>query len=154
MIRLTSTDANDPAYYRYSLFRDSSQIMALTELIYCESRGEPFEGKAMVGMVAINESILHNKPIADVVNNTRRYDGARHFSKSRKINREYIESYAAAKYSFYNHTLPLSVLYFYNPKTSTDYKFIKSISNHIYMRIGNHIFCHDPDVLCSLTTDF
>lgn len=116
--------------------------LLLARLIQAEAGGEPEEGKLAVASTVINISKYKNWTIRRTIYDKGRFDGihSRRFlsppdESCKEVARQVILGY---------NTLPASVMYFHNPKISTDTAWVKFISKYPYKKIGNHLFCYHP----------
>lgn len=128
------------------VFNNNSQKMQLTDndiylmaqVVYAESRAEPFDGKVAVASVILNR-LLHPefpKTIEGVV----KQKGA--FSCIRNGKIDVIpnsECYNAVLEAIKGKDPTNRAVFFYNPRTATS-KWMKNISKENVIPIGNHVF--------------
>lgn len=116
--------------------------LLLARLIQAEAGGEPFEGKRAVADVVINISRYKHWTISRTIYDKGRFDGIR---SKRFLSPPDDSSKEAARLAILgDNLLPASVMYFHNPKISTDTAWVKYISRFPYKKIGEHLFCHHP----------
>lgn len=114
----------------------------LARLVNAEAGNESFEGMHAVADVVVHIANHKGWSIEQVIYDKGRFDGIR-------TRRFFVEPsrdcYEAARRSLVGiHILPKSVHFFFNPRTSTDTKWINYISKFAYRNIGNHLFCYNP----------
>lgn len=121
-----------------------NDVYLLARLINSESIGEPLSGKVAVGECVINTMIAYNMTMVDVISMTNRFAGV----LTARFNQEPSpESIAAALDAMDGDmTMPRSVVYFYNLKKVKNHTWVNKIRKYKYIIIGNHTFCHDPDL--------
>ena len=123
-------------------------LYLLARLVYSESGGEPYEGKLAVANVVINRMKRKNYTLTKVIYQKGQFDGIKtsRFISTKKgeeiVFKECLK--AAEEILEGKRILPHTVQYFHNPKTSTDNKWTRYIEKHQYMKIGRHLFCHNP----------
>lgn len=123
--------------------QDSPEIKELAMLINSEAEGEPYEGKLAVGQIVLNRAHESGLSIPDIIHAKGQFDGVK--TKRFKITQESLQ--AAREIMCGRVVLPNDYLYFCNPKTSTDSKwvaYLKSFPNEV--RIGNHVFFQKPTI--------
>ena len=119
-----------------------SEYILLAKLINAESGHEPFIGMRAVGDVVMYIAKENNWSIKRTIYDRGRFDGI----NSRRFHKTPSEScYEAARLAILGrHILPAGILFFHNPKTSTDTKWVNYITKYKYKQIGNHLFCYHP----------
>ena len=112
-----------------------SDLILLARLIYCEARGESRRGMIAVANVVLNRASQRNKTIAQVIHRNGQFDGV-YTKQFKRYNNETLEAARVALQGY--KVISDDVLYFYNPKTSTDRAWISKLKT--YEVIGNHNF--------------
>lgn len=116
--------------------------LLLARLVDAEAENQPFEGQRAVADVVLNIAAEKKWPVSRTIKDPGRFDGVH----SKRFHREPTDSCKeAARLSILGRKiLPPSVMYFHNPVTSTDSKWVQFISQYPYALIGNHLFCYKP----------
>lgn len=116
--------------------------LLLARLVDAEAENQPFEGQRAVADVVLNTAAAKKWSVARTITDPGRFDGV----KSKRFHREPTDSCKeAARLAIMGYRiLPANVLYFHNPITSTDSKWVQFISQYPYKLIGNHLFCYKP----------
>lgn len=124
---------NNKTYY---LTNDDIHLMA--QVVYGESRGEPYNGKVAVASVILNR--LCSSKFPNTIKKVISQNNAFSCVKNGKINAEPDKiSYNAVMDALKGNDPTNNALYFYNPKISTC-TWMKNISKKNLITIGNHIF--------------
>lgn len=112
---------------------ESEELLLLASIINAEAEGEPFEGKLGVGTVVLNRG----QDIRTVIFKRGQFDGVngRFYPTSASIRAAHLVL------SGYR-SFPPDVLYFANPKTSTDTAWLKKLK--LFKAINNHNFYVKP----------
>lgn len=129
---------------------DSTKVELLARLIYSEAGGEDYEGQLAVGNVVLNRMERKNKSLKYIIYQKGQFDGIRssRFKYKYKSDSRYHLSKKAAKMLLLGlRILPKTVEFFHNPETSTDTSWTKYLSRYKYKNIGNHLFCHNPNLV-------
>lgn len=143
---VTADNFDIKGYSQHLKERDT--ILLLARLVYSESPHEIYKGKLAVANVVINRKIYSGKSIKAVIYQKGQFDGVnskrfKHVQKGDQ--RAFNECLLAAEEVYYGkRILPKTVMFFHNPKSSTDTKWVKKILRFKYRQIGNHLFCHRP----------
>lgn len=142
MVKLTNRHYNN----KYTM----DDVYLLAQLIYSEARGEELYGKLAVATVVLNR-VEHapawmsqgKRTLEGVVFCPGQFDGVKTKAFYEQFDEESLKAARMVLLEGYR-SFRSSVLYFYNPKISTDKKFIDSIKPVI--KIGNHVFAEDKEV--------
>lgn len=121
-----------------TLYITQSDINLLADLVYAESRGEPFEGKVAVASVVINRVLDRNFPssIKGVIFQSNAFSCVK--NNSIKANPD--SSCYNAVYEAIRGSDPTgNALFFYNPSTATSSWMLNTEKRNV-KSIGNHIF--------------
>lgn len=123
-------------------FRSRDTHTMLARLINSEGAGEILSGQIGIGNVAKNIAEYKQLPIHNIITDAKLFHGVLTV-KYREIPSP--KSYIAALIVLYeNGGFAKNVLYYYNPRTATNTKWVRKIQKYKYAQIGNHIFCYDP----------
>lgn len=117
---------------------NKNDINLMAKLVYCESRGEPFEGKVAVASVVLNRVINPKFPntISDVIFQKNAFSCV----SNGKIIAQPDESCYDAVYEAIRGKDPTNdALFFYNPTIATC-SWMKETSKKDSKKIGNHTF--------------
>lgn len=120
----------------YNVTDDDIYLMA--QIVYAESRSEPFEGKVAVASVILNRlnHAAFPKSIKEVVTQRNAFSCV----KNGKINVIPDESsYSAVREALKGSDPTSKAVFFYNPKIATS-KWMKNVSKTNEKIIGNHVF--------------
>lgn len=115
---------------------DDTYLMA--QIVYAESRSEPFDGKVAVASVILNrlKDPHFPKTVEGVVKQKAAFSCVKH-GKITVVPDE--SSYAAVLEALKGKDPTSSAVFFYNPKISTS-TWMKNIQKHNIKTIGNHVF--------------
>lgn len=138
---------DDNFNYNNALLVESSNFFTITktdidlmaEIVFAESRGEPFDGKVAVASVILNRLYSSDFPdsISAIVYEKNAFSCINQNSDA--LNYTDSEAYDAV-YSALNGNDPTDgALYFYNPKTASS-KWMKNTQKNSCIKIGNHVF--------------
>jgi spore germination cell wall hydrolase CwlJ-like protein len=113
-------------------------VEALARLINAEAAGEGRECQEMVANVVVNRMMWYNATLKEIISKPKQFSG---YNNSR-YNSDYEPQHYKIAYSVLkgNKVLPDNVLYFCNPKTSKNKKFVEYCKNNLYITCENHIF--------------
>lgn len=117
----------------------------LAKLINAEAPYEPYEGQWAVASVVRNRMDFAKKPLVDIVFQSGQFDGIRSSRFKTWTSEQYKIAFRVLVKNETN--LPKSVLFFHNKKTSTDKKWVTTLSKYEFKQIGNHMFCHSKLLL-------
>ena len=120
----------------------TNEYELLAKLVNAEAGNESFEGQRAVADVVVNIAADREWSITYTVYDDGRFDGI----WSKRFDQTPSQScYNAARLALTNnHILPKGVMFFHNPLTSTDGKWVRYITKFEYKQIGNHLFCYHP----------
>lgn len=129
---------------------DQKQVELLARLIYSEANGEPYRGKLAVGNVVLNRAERKGVSLYKIIFQKGQFDGIRTSRFKHKYKDD--ESYqiclkAATELLNGLRVIPNTVEFFHNPTTSTDTGWTRKISKYKHRQIGNHLFCHNPNLV-------
>lgn len=120
------------------LYLKQSDIYLMSQVVYAESKGEPYEGKVAVASVILNRALSDSFPntIESVIFQPRAFscivDG--------QINVEPTQECFDAVYDALNGTDPTGdAVFFYNPDIATC-TWMHTIEKHNVISIGQHLF--------------
>lgn len=115
-----------------------ADIELMAKLVYCESRGEPFEGKVAVASVVLNR--VMNPKFPNTISNVIFQKNAFSCVSNGKIVAQPNESCYDAVYEAIRGKDPTNeALFFYNPTIATC-SWMKETSKKDSKKIGNHTF--------------
>ena len=121
--------------------KEDQEILA--RLIMAEAGQESFMGQRAVADVVVHRSVYWGMSVREVIYDAGEFDGVY------SIWFTVIPSdacYDAARLALLGkHVLPREIMFYHNPSTSTDRKWVSYISKFPYQIIGNHLFCYHPD---------
>ena len=120
-------------------------VVLLAKLINAESPYEPYDGQWAVASVVRNRMDFANKPLVDIVFQSGQFDGIHSSRFKTWTTEQYRIAFRVLVKNERN--LPRSVLFFHNKKTSTDTKWVTTLSKFEYKTIGGHTFCHSKYLL-------
>lgn len=121
---------------RIHITEDDIYLMA--QVVYAESRAEPYKGKVAVASVILNR-VLHPK-FPKTIKGVVKQKGAFSCIKKGKINViPNSECYDAVLEALKGKDPTRKAVFFYNPKIATS-KWMKNVSKHNVIPIGNHVF--------------
>lgn len=129
---------------------DSKEVKLLARLIYSEAGGEPYKGKLAVGNVVLNRMNRKKTSLYKIIFQKGQFDGVRtsRFKYKYKVDKSYQTCIKAATELLNGlRVIPNTVEFFHNPITSTDTGWTRKISKYKYRQIGNHLFCHNPNLM-------
>lgn len=122
----------------YQLNINQSDIDLMAKLVYCESRGEPFEGQVAVASVVLNRVMDPQFP--DTISEVIFQKNAFSCVKDGKLDAKPTESCYSAVYEAIQGKDPTNdALFFYNPSIATC-SWMKETSKKDSKTIGNHTF--------------
>jgi N-acetylmuramoyl-L-alanine amidase len=125
-------------YQNKNIFITDADLHLLAQVVYAESRAEPFEGKVAVASVVLNR-LLHPefpKSIEEVV----KQKGAFSCVINGKIDANPTQDcYKAVSEALKGKDPTNKAVFFYNPKIATS-KWMKNVSKNNVIPIGNHVF--------------
>ncbi|WP_082435967.1 cell wall hydrolase [Desnuesiella massiliensis] len=120
------------------IFLSRGDIELMSQIVYAESKGEPYEGKVAVASVILNR-VAHPsfpKSVKEVINQKNAFSCV----KDGKIIATPDEScYNAVMDAIRGKDPTNNAVFFYNPKTATS-KWMKNIDKANVKSIGNHVF--------------
>lgn len=120
------------------IFLSRGDIELMSQIVYAESKGEPYEGKVAVASVILNR-VAHPrfpKSVKEVINQKNAFSCV----KDGKIIATPDEScYNAVMDAIKGKDPTNNAVFFYNPKTATS-KWMKNIDKDNVKSIGNHVF--------------
>lgn len=124
---------------------DPDHLDLLARLVSCEAGNQPFRGKLAVANVVVNRMEVRNRSLKQVVYRKGQFDGI----KTKRFYSEPDSSCVRAAFLILtgDKVLPKEVLYFHNPKLSTDVKWVRKLKAHLHELIGDHGFYYDPRLL-------
>jgi len=132
--------ADLPEFLVSAKYPTNGKVALLARLINAEAGGEPIQGQYAVASVVLNRMEYKKASIASIVFQSGQFDGVRS-KRFRHYDRyQYIIAYKVLICK--QRTIPSSVLYFHNKKTSTDTGWVAALSKYEWMTIGRHTFCH------------
>jgi spore germination cell wall hydrolase CwlJ-like protein len=113
-------------------------VMLLARLVNSEAAGESFTGQLYVANVVFNRMMWKGQTLREVIYARKQFSGV----KTERFDEEPHPNHilAAKKALRGEGPLPLNVLYFCNPETSTNKKFVKYCLNNLHISVNNHIF--------------
>lgn len=117
----------------------SDDILMLARLIYAEARGEPYLGKLGVGQVVRNRMQYTSRSLRAVIYRKGQFDGI----NTRAFYQTPSEECILAAIEILENNISVfgdRVLYFLNPKVSTDVGFMTRIAPYFVVKIGRHNF--------------
>lgn len=118
--------------------KTENNLMLLTALVNSESRREPIKGKLLVAQCVWDRVSSKHFPntLEKVIYQRGQFDGIRnkYFRYEHHI---YID---LKKFYFKKKIIDQNILWFYNPKISTDKRFVKWVSKFKSYTVGNHKF--------------
>lgn len=120
------------------IFLSRGDIDLMSQIVYAESKGEPYEGKVAVASVILNRVAHPNFPksVKEVINQKNAFSCV----KDGKIIANPDEScYNAVMDAIKGKDPTNNAVFFYNPKTATS-KWMKNIDKANIKSIGNHVF--------------
>ena len=129
------------AEYRRQLLQDD--IMLLARTIHSEARGESYEGKLAVATVIVNRMEHSNRRLfggptmEGVVYKANQFDGVKTKSFNDTPGEESVKAAEEVLLNGYR-SFDSDVVFFYNPITSTDRTFIRSVDP--LFQLGRHVF--------------
>ena len=149
-VKNTRNEVIELANRHYNRKYTMNDVYLLAQLIYAEARGESFYGKLAVATVVLNRAehgpawMSQGKhTLEGVIFCPGQFDGVRTKAFYEQFDEESLKAAHMVLLEGYR-SFRSSILYFYNPKTSTDHGFIKSVKPVI--KIGNHVFAEDKEV--------
>jgi spore germination cell wall hydrolase CwlJ-like protein len=132
--------------------KPAQKLMA--KLIYAEAGNESLLGKRAVADVIMNRAHHHDLTVAQIVYQDGEFDGIHSDGfninpykqyDDPSINKSIADCMLSAKYALMGkHVIPRGVLFYHNPRTSTDRGWISYIEQFMYRDIDNHRFCYHP----------
>ncbi len=113
-------------------------VMLLARLVNSEAAGESFTGQLYVANVVVNRMLWRGQTLREVIYARKQFSGV----KTERFDEEpYPNHLLAAKKALRGEgPLPLNVLFFCNPETSTNKKFVTFCKENFYLAEGDHIF--------------
>ncbi|WP_138206917.1 cell wall hydrolase [Haloimpatiens lingqiaonensis] len=125
---------NDKKAYYIS----NDDIFLMSQIVYAESRGEPYDGKVAVASVILNRLVSPDFPntVEGVVTQKNAFSCVKNGRIDVKPNDE---SYRAVLDALKGKDPTSKAVFFYNPKISTC-SWMKNINKKNPKSIGNHIF--------------
>lgn len=159
VLQLLNTNPNDTLYMANLPVVEVSfkapaygPAVLLAKLLNGECPHEPVKGQEAVASVVCNRLTYKKKTvsqIADIIFQPGQFDGVKTKRFKTYTREQYIVAYRIlTKYERTGYTtLPASVVFFHNKKTSTDKKWVKSLTKYEHELIGNHVFCHSKHLL-------
>lgn len=146
------------SYYKYSLdglykekedcvevfnntdekYLSNKDIYLMAQIVYAESRSEPFQGQLAVAAVILNR--LEHPGFPNTIEGVIKQKGAFSCLKNGKINvKPDKTSYRAVMEALSGKDPTNNAVFYYNPKISTN-KWMKNIKKEDIKVIGNHVF--------------
>ncbi|MCY6483447.1 cell wall hydrolase [Clostridium aestuarii] len=121
-----------------NVYLTDSDIHLMAQIVYAESRAEPYEGKVAVASVILNR--LRNQKFPNNIEDVIKQKSAFSCVKNGEINVIPDKvSYHAVTDALKGNDPTLNAIFFYNPKIATC-KWMKNITKSNIKRIGNHVF--------------
>ena len=113
-------------------------VHLLARLVNSEAAGESFTGQLYVANVVVNRALWKGQTIKEVIYAKKQFSGV----KTKRFNEEPHPNHiiAAKKALRGEGPLPLNVLFFCNPETSTNKKFVSFCRKNLFISHGLHIF--------------
>lgn len=113
-------------------------VHLLARLVNSEAAGESFTGQLYVANVVVNRMLWRGQTLREVIFARKQFSGV----KTERFDEEPHPNHiiAAKKALRGEGPLPLNVLFFCNPETSTNKKFVNFCRNNLYISENNHIF--------------
>lgn len=113
-------------------------VHLLARLVNSEAAGESFTGQLYVANVVVNRMLWYGKTLREVIYARKQFSGV----KTERFDEEPHPNHilAAKKALRGEGPLPLNVLFFCNPETSTNKKFVKFCRENLHISHGGHIF--------------
>ncbi len=115
-------------------------VYLLARLVNSEAAGESFTGQLYVANVVVNRALWNGQTIREVIYARKQFSGV----KTERFDEEPHPNHilAAKKALRGEGPLPLNVLFFCNPETSTNKKFVRFCRENLYISENNHIFAY------------
>ena len=113
-------------------------VQLLARLVNSEAAGESFTGQLYVANVVVNRMLWKGQTLREVIFAKKQFSGV----KTERFNEEPHPNHiiAAKKALRGEGPLPLNVLFFCNPETSTNKKFVNFCRENLFVSEKNHIF--------------
>jgi len=113
-------------------------VHLLARLVNAEAAGESFTGQLYVANVVVNRMLWYGKTLREVIYARKQFSGV----KTERFDEEPHPNHilAAKKALRGEGPLPLNVLFFCNPETSTNKKFVSFCQENLHISHGLHIF--------------
>lgn len=121
-----------------NLYITTKEIELMSQIVYKESRGEPYEGKVAVASVILNRAV--NPRFPSSIEGVIKEKNAFSCVINGKIDAKPDDScYKAVQDAISGKDPTNKAIYFYNPKTATS-TWMKNVSKDNSKSIGNHVF--------------
>ncbi len=113
-------------------------VHLLARLVNSEAAGESFTGQLYVANVVVNRMLWRGQTLREVIYARKQFSGV----KTERFDEEPHPNHilAAKKALRGEGPLPLNVLFFCNPETSTNKKFVSFCQENLFISENNHIF--------------
>ncbi len=121
--------------------QDTPEVLLLARLLHAEARGEPYEGQLAAAQVVVNRMRLRNKTLREVVYRKGQFDGVTTKAFYEAPSTSCLNA-ARAVLLHKHYILPLDVIYFHNPRISTDTDWTNKLAPYYCCSYGNHNFYH------------
>lgn len=120
------------------IYLTEDDIYLMSQVVFSESHGEPYEGKVAVASVILNRLVTPSFPstVEGVITQKNAFSCVKNGTISSVPDRE---SYAAVIDAIKGYDPTNQALYFYNPKTATC-SWMKQIEKKNVKEIGRHVF--------------
>lgn len=112
---------------------------SLARLLNSEAGGEGYDCQVMVANVVVNRMNYYNETLHQVISKPKQFSGF----QNKRYHQEYPEELLVIAKEVLSGrlvVLPANVLFFCNPKMSTNKKFVKFCRENLHSECGNHIF--------------
>lgn len=120
------------------IYVTDDDVYLMAQIVYSESRSEPFDGKVAVASVILNR--LKDPRFPKTIEGVIKQKGAFSCVKGENIDVVPDESsYAAVLEALKGNDPTSSAVFFYNPKIATS-SWMKNVEKHNVKAIGNHVF--------------
>lgn len=130
--------ASVEVFNNQSVYLTNEDLFLMAQVVYAESRSEPYEGKVAVASVILNR--LKNPEFPKTVKGVVLQKEAFSCIRGGKINLEPDKtSYSAVLEALSGKDPSNNALFFYNPQIATS-KWMKNIQKQNVKAIGNHVF--------------
>lgn len=133
------SDTPPPPIVEDQFIPDQEDVMNLAKLINSEAGGEPIRCQEFVANVVINRMNMYGETLKEVISKPKQFCGYNtlRFTEEPTPSQVAIATNQLRGIALH---LPADVVYFCNPKTSTNKRFVRFVQRNAYIICANHIF--------------